>query len=221
MYPALFVFDMIGTTVKPSAAIPDAFRKALAESGVRLTDEDISSVRGKSKREAISDLLPAGTDTAERDRIYARFKSLLDEHYRAGGAEPVDGAIDTFEWCRTVGAGTALTTGFDADLAGLLIGRLGWSETVNTLVCNDDVPEGRPAPFLIQKAMASLGIDDPGSVASIGDTVSDLQAGLNAGVGWNIGVLSGAHDEQTLATVPRSIILPSITSLRDYEWDSC
>jgi phosphonatase-like hydrolase len=146
---------------------------------------------------------------------------LLDEHYRAGGAEPVDGAIDTFEWCRTVGAGTALTTGFDADLAGLLIGRLGWSETVNTLVCNDDVPEGRPAPFLIQKAMASLGIDDPGSVASIGDTVSDLQAGLNAGVGWNIGVLSGAHDEQTLATVPRSIILPSITSLRDYEWDSC
>jgi phosphonatase-like hydrolase len=218
VYPALFVFDMIGTTVEPSAAIPEAFRRALAGSGVNLADEDIASVRGKSKREAIAELLPGAVNTGKQERVYARFKALLDDHYRAGGAKALDGAIETFEWCRSIGARTALTTGFDSDIAKLLIDSLDWSQAVDTFVCNDDVPEGRPAPFLIEKAMASQGIDDPGSVASIGDTLSDLQAGLNAGVGWNFGVLSGAHDEARLAGVGNAIILPGVAALPQYDW---
>ena len=77
----------------------------------------------------------------------------------------------------------------------------------------------RPAPFLIQRAMDSLGVDDPGLVASIGDTVSDLQAGVNAAVGWNFAVLSGAHDEKTLETVANAGILPSVASLPGYDWN--
>ena len=60
MFPRLFVFDMVGTTVKPSEAIPDAFKRALPETaGVRLSDEAIQAVRGKAKSQAIAELLPA------------------------------------------------------------------------------------------------------------------------------------------------------------------
>ena len=55
----LVVFDMIGTTVQASEKIPQAFIAALAGEGVHLTSTDVSSIRGKSKREAIQELLLA------------------------------------------------------------------------------------------------------------------------------------------------------------------
>ena len=53
----------------------------------------------------------------------------------------------------------------------------------------------------------------PTRVAAIGDTVLDLQAGSNAGAGWVIGVLSGAHDAETLGRTPHTHLLPSIAEL--------
>ena len=43
-----------------------------------------------------------------------------------------------------------------------------------------DVGRGRPEPDLILGAMAHLGVGDPGAVAVVGDTVSDLEAGSHA-----------------------------------------
>jgi len=51
-------------------------------------------------------------------------------------------------------------------------------------------------------------------VCAVGDTALDLQAGSNAGVGWNVGVLSGAHDRDTLASAPHTHLIPTIADLR-------
>ena len=75
------------------------------------------------------------------------------------------------------------------------------------------MPEGRPAPHLIHEAMRATGILDPRSVANVGDTVVDLDAGWRAGVGWNIGVLSGAHDRATLERTPHTHIVGSVAEL--------
>ena len=216
MFPQLFVFDMIGTTVKPSGAIPEAFRAALAEAGIELTDEQIQSIRGKSKREAINELLAGSSEDGRR--VYASFKARLEKHYRSGGAQPIDDAANTFGWCRSVGAKVALTTGFDRDIALLLIESLDWNSTADALVCNDDVPKGRPAPYLVQRAMKDASIRDSRDVAVVGDTVSDLQAGANAEVGWNFAVLTGAHPRDRLATVPGGIIIPGLSALRDFDY---
>jgi phosphoglycolate phosphatase-like HAD superfamily hydrolase len=61
--------------------------------------------------------------------------------------------------------------------------------------------------------MDRLGIDDPGAVAVVGDTVSDLEAGSRAGAGAVVGVLSGAHDEATLAAAPHTAIIADVTGL--------
>ena len=80
----------------------------------------------------------------------------------------------------------------------MLLGRLGWAEgIVDAVVCGDDVTRGRPAPYLIFRAMEATGASSVHKVASVGDTTLDLQAGYNAGVRWNVGVLSGAHDRQS------------------------
>jgi GNAT superfamily N-acetyltransferase len=108
----------------------------------------------------------------------------------------------------------ALNTGFDRETTDLLLAALGWAGgTVDAVVCGDDVPQGRPAPYLIFRAMEAVGATDVQRVAVVGDTVLDLQAGYNAGVGWNIGVLTGAHDRKTLEAAPHTHILASVAEV--------
>lgn len=80
-------------------------------------------------------------------------------------------------------------------------------------VCGDDVRQGRPAPYLIFRAMEAAGALEARTVANVGDTALDLQAGAHADVRWNLGVLSGAHDRATLEQAPHTYILPSIADL--------
>ena len=81
------------------------------------------------------------------------------------------------------------------------------------MVYPDEVPAGRPAPYLIFQAMQKTRVDAVSRVAAIGDTALDLQAGTNAGAGWVLGVLSGAHDAATLGRTPHTHLLPSIAEL--------
>ena len=212
--PDLVVFDIIGTTVQSSDRIPEAFTSAFNQEEIRLSAADVSSVRGKSKREAIRELLAkhGGDELADSrsDAVYAAFRNFLLECYRDGPVHAIAGAEETFSWCRQLDTRIALTTGFDRELASLLLQKLGWLELIDTVVCNDDVAAGRPAPDLILAAMRRLDFANVEMVASVGDTVSDLQAGANAGTAWNVGVLSGAHSREQLMTAPHTLLIDSV-----------
>ncbi len=66
---------------------------------------------------------------------------------------------------------------------------------------------------MILDAMKRLDVPDAGAVAVVGDTVSDLEAGTNAGARAVIGVLSGAHDRATLLTAPHTDLIDDMTGL--------
>ena len=151
----LVVFDMIGTTIEASPRIPDAFREAYRAADIELSDADIDSVRGKSKREAIRELLKRNGKEAELSApVYDAFQGYLLDCYRDGPVNAVPGAERTFDWCHDQKIDVALTTGFDRAVADLLISHLGWQDLVDTVVCNDEVERGRPAPDLIMTAMS-------------------------------------------------------------------
>jgi len=90
---------------------------------------------------------------------------------------------------------------------------LGWRGDVDLALSPVDAGRGRPAPDMVLAAMARLGVEDPGSVVVVGDTVSDLESGTAAGAGAVIGVLSGAHDVATLAASPHTALIADITAL--------
>jgi phosphonatase-like hydrolase len=211
----LVVFDMAGTTVRDDGQVPGAFAAALRHHGIEATAEQVRSVRGSSKREALRSFVPEAADgSSALDEVYASFRRELAGRYSSGGVYPVPGAEAAFVALRRRGVRVALNTGFDRDTTSLLLDALGWtSGIVDAVVCGDDVPAGRPAPYLIFRAMEATGACRVRSVANIGDTALDLQAGFNAGAGWNIGVLSGAHDLETLRSAPHTHVIASVATI--------
>jgi phosphonatase-like hydrolase len=219
----LVVSDMAGTTVKDSGEVARAFSAALADHGIEASAAQINAVRGAAKREAIATLVTPGNaneygaDAARVEAVYSAFKNHLQRVFTRE-AEPVAGAMETFAWLRKHNIKLALNTGFDRDITELLIDALGWRNVADAVICGDDVPQGRPAPYMIFRAMEATGTVDMRQVLNIGDTVSDLQAARNAGVGLSVGVLSGAHTREQLAREAHGTLINSIAALPSL-WD--
>lgn len=212
--PSLVIFDMAGTTIEDRGQVPAAFKAALAAGGITVTDDDITRLRGASKREAIGRLLPDATD-ADADRIYLDFQRQLASAYAADGVREIIGASDMIRDLRAAGIKVALTTGFDRHIALSLMNAVGWkADAVDAIVCGDEVSRGRPAPDMIFVAMKLTMVEDLARVANVGDTVLDLESAARAGVQWNIGVLSGAHNRAALERAPHTHIIGSISELR-------
>jgi phosphonatase-like hydrolase len=215
----LVIFDLGGTTIEDAGQVPEAFSSVLGRHGIEVTAEAVRTVRGASKREAIRRFLerqsPGGDDIASRtEHLFTEFRQCLAALYAASGIRTICGAADVFARLRRRGVKVALNTGFDRTITELILHTTGWQkDTVDAVICGDDVAQGRPAPYLIFHAMEATGVVDVHRVANVGDTVLDLQAGKNAGVRWNIGVLSGAHGREQLERVEHTRLLASVADL--------
>lgn len=216
----LVVFDVAGTTIRDGGQVAEAFERTLAAQGIAMDPEELRPWRGASKRRALQHFLEkdkegAGPPAPERlDRVYAKFCEQLKMQFERRGVQPIPGARETFAWLRSRGVRVALTTGFDRDVASLLLHAAGWDEgTLDAVVSGEDVPLGRPAPYMIFRAMESTGVVSVHRVINVGDTALDLESGWNAGVHGNLGVLSGAHAEAQLRPVPHTHLIPSVAEL--------
>jgi len=67
----------------------------------------------------------------------------------------------------------ALTSGFDRGLIADIVAHCGWDDLFDAIVYPDEVPAGRPAPYLIFRAMEKVLVQPVARVAAIGDTTLD------------------------------------------------
>lgn len=215
----LVVFDMAGTTIEHGGQVPRAFETALKEYDVPAIEGEIKDRMGASKREVVRFFVERHCGEREGasklvERAYSDFSRTLREYYSNGGASPIAGAEETFDWLHGRGVKVALTIGFDRSVAEVLLEAVGWGpEVIDASVCSDEVPQGRPAPFLIFRAMERTRVVNVAQVIVVGDTALDLQAGGNAGAGGVVGVLSGSHGLEHLGKVKHTHILPSVADL--------
>ena len=213
----LAALDVAGTTVQITDHVPRALTDALATHGFAVSAEQIRALRGISKRKAIAMLISDGVVQADMpvlvDSVMESFRESLLASYEITPVSPIDGTIEVLALLRESGIGVWLTTGFDREMAELVIGRAGLTDSVDGLACDDDVIHGRPSPELIHHTMKRSGVSNPEQVVAVGDTVADLDAAAAAGVGLAVGVLSGAHDIATLSDAPHDMIVSSIAEL--------
>ena len=216
----LVVFDLAGTVIEDAGQVPAAFTTALRDHEIAVTSDSLREMRGASKREVIQRFVERQPGSGKADvlarteEIYNSFRGTLAGIYEKNGVRETAGATEAFTFLQRRGVQVALNTGFDRTITKLLLKSMQWDgDLINAVVCGDDVAQGRPAPYLIFRAMEMSGVTSVHQVATVGDTVLDLQAGQNAGVRYNIGVLSGAHSREQLEREPHTHLLSSVAML--------
>jgi phosphonatase-like hydrolase len=217
----LVALDIAGTTVEEHQAVYRALEDSVVAYGATPTRADIDAWMGAGKREAIEALLtpsnqPEGPPAELVDAALSDFRNRLAAAYRATPPTPIPGTVETLTRLRAAGIKVALTTGFDREVTDGLLSTLGWDESLlDAVICIDDVGQGRPAPYMIFRAMEATGVLDVTRVLTAGDTVRDLEAGSNAGASLVLGVLTGGGSEASLTAAPHTHLLASIADIPD------
>jgi phosphonatase-like hydrolase len=212
---ALVALDIAGTSIDEGGAVYVALRSAVEyHIGNRITDDELDRWKGTGKRQAITGLLGQAT-AAEIDAVEAAFIGRLLDAYRSGPPVPLPGIVDAFAVLREHDVKIVLQTGYSRAIAGPLLEQVGWrvGRDIDAVITSDQVEKSRPAPYLIFRAMESVGVQNASEVLVAGDTPNDLRAGANAGVRFVAGVLTGAYDAASLRREPHTHILPSAATI--------
>lgn len=185
----LLVADLAGTTIKDNGLVLKTFLQTCAAFNSYPSEEEINSMMGQKKSEVFKSL---GLYPHAAEQY---FNTLLLTSYEDNPPEEIPGALKTFRLLRSAGCKIALNTGFHHTIGSRLISLLGWQQEIDVLVCSDEVPEGRPAPYMIFKSLKRLGHHRMDDVAVVDDTKSGILAGLNSGAKMTFGVLTGTDSE--------------------------
>lgn len=217
----LAALDMAGTTLDEAGLVYEVLDATVRDAvGAPVPPELLADWKGTSKRKAIAGLFAAlGADASDpaADKTYADFTARLVEAYRATPPTPFPGLLEVFDALRAAGARLALQTGYSAEIAESILESLDWqlgtSDVVDTVITSDLVPASRPAPCLVFRCMEATGVTNVRRVLVAGDTPNDLVAGVNAGAGFVVGVLTGSFSAAALGRERHTHLLSSVAEL--------
>lgn len=203
----LVVFDMAGTTIRDKGNVAESFVNAFDQNKLSISVTEVNKVMGWRKKDAIKMLLKLyhpQTEINEEaliENIHTNFISNMITFYRQDtDLQPLPFAEELFKQCKAKGIKVALNTGFTKSITDVLLHQLQWEEgkQMDAVISSDEVKEGRPHPYMIEKLMFRFGIDDAMMVAKIGDTEVDVQEGRNAGCGLVVSITTGAYTRKQL-----------------------
>ena len=203
----LAIFDWAGTTVDYGCCAPAAvFIEGYRRKGVEITLAQARAPMGLEKRAHIAAIAQMEAVAAQWqtvhgrsinaqdiDEMYAVFAPLLLQSL-ADYAALIPGVLDTQQWLRQQNIKIGSTTGY-FDEAAQVVQQAAAAQGYqpDSSICATQVSAGRPAPWMLYRVMNALECYPPAAVVAIGDTVADIEAGLNAGV-WTVGVAKTGNE---------------------------
>lgn len=201
------IFDWAGTTVDYGCMAPAAaFTTLFERHGVQVTVPQAREPMGMHKREHIRAMLAmpevrAGWEAAQGhspstqdiEDLFAEFVPLqltvLEKH-----TDLIPGVLEAVSDIRQRGMKIGATTGYNPEMMGVCMAAAktaGYEP--DTSVAVTEVPFGRPEPWMAVKVAMSLRVFPWESLVKVGDTVTDIQEGLNAGM-WSVGVVKTGNE---------------------------
>src|SRR5215469_5193116 len=195
------VFDWAGTTVDHGSLAPAlAFQELFGGRGIKITGAQAREPMGMAKRDHIGAILAMPEvasawqaaygrpyDEPDIDALYGDFlplqERILQEH-----SDVISGLPEAVEACRRLGLKIGSTTGYSRALMEIVsasASRQGYEP--DCVVRADDVPRGRPAPYLLYEAALRLDVYPLWTMVAVDDTPVGIEAGRHAGC-WTVGV---------------------------------
>lgn len=202
----LAVFDWAGTTVDYGSSAPAVvFERTFAREGIHFTRQEINAFMGMEKKGHIRSLLSteSGTaqwkavmgrewDEADVERLYEAFEANLFDVVAEYSA-PIPGTVEAVAKLREMGIKIGSTTGYTSQMMERVLPAAEKGGYVPDCVVTPDIAgAARPSPFMLFECMKRLNVYPPRLVVKVGDTVIDMEEGVNAGT-WSIGIITGSN----------------------------
>jgi phosphonoacetaldehyde hydrolase len=201
------VLDWAGTTVDYGCFAPlDVFLEVFAHRGIDLTLDEARGPMGMLKIDHIRTLTQISRvasewqsafgkrpDEDDVNALYAEFEPSLLK-ILAEYTTPIDGVLDAVEALRARGLKIGSTTGYTDSMMEIVAAesaKKGYSP--DSFVTPDGLPAGRPAPYMVWENLKRLGVYPASAVVKVGDTLSDIREGVNAGC-VSVGVVVGSSE---------------------------
>lgn len=202
------IMDWAGTAVDFGCFAPvNVFVDIFKNAGIEVTMEEARGPMGMLKIDHIRAMLSMprvsglwedkyGRSFDEEDvkRLYAEFEPALMASL-SEYTDPIPGVIETVQELRSKGLKIGSTTGYTSSMMEVVIsGAKNKGYGPDHIVTPDDTSSyGRPYPYMIYRNMEELKLSASWKVVKVGDTVSDIQEGVQAGV-WSVGVAVGSSE---------------------------
>jgi phosphonoacetaldehyde hydrolase len=213
------ILDWAGTAVDYGCLAPAAvFVEVFEQHDIHLTLSQARGPMGMFKKDHIRTLLQLESVASQWQTVHDRLwtEDDVEQLYQefiplqrnviAQYADPIPGVVETIDRLRDRGLKIGSTTGYTRALLDVLApAAQARGYAPDTIVCADEVPAGRPYPWMCYRNQIDLNVY-PGEVCvKIGDTVPDIEEGLNAGM-WTIGVVKCGNEiglsESEIAQLP-------------------
>jgi phosphonoacetaldehyde hydrolase len=201
------IFDWAGTTVDFGCFAPTGvFIKVFRQNGIEISEKEARGPMGMHKRDHIKVITKYpriasewktvhGSECTEND-IEEMFRSFVP--LQLSVIEEFSSIIpelpEALRIIRACDMKIGSTTGYNNDMMNILTSaaaRQGY--VADSVVCATDVPAGRPAPWMAFRNAENLGIYPMRAIVKIGDTISDIKEGINAGM-WSVGVITSSNE---------------------------
>ena len=195
------ILDWAGTTVDYGSVAPiRVLQQVFADHGVPITEEEARQDMGILKKDHIRALLNAprirvawlerqhnAPDESDVEKLFADFipqqMKCLAQHSRL-----IPEVAQAVQRLRARGFKIGSTTGYTRPMLEILLQEAasqGYSP--DCALCPEDVGGGRPLPWMIYENAVRMKVWPLEAMVKIGDTVSDIDEGRNAGI-WTVGV---------------------------------
>ena len=190
------ILDWAGTAVDYGSFAPTAvFIRLFENRGVKITADDARSGMGLMKKDHLRTILsrPSVIETWKTKYGHEPSEIVIDDLFNnfiplqlevlKDYAEPIPGLQSTVKELRQRGIKIGTTTGYIRSMMDILApeaAKRGYQP--DCIVCPDEVPAGRPYPWMCFKNAMQLGVFPMAAIVKVGDTIADIEEGLNAGM---------------------------------------
>ncbi|MDQ0861729.1 phosphonoacetaldehyde hydrolase [Bacillus sp. V2I10] len=226
------ILDWAGTTIDYGCFAPlQVFIEVFLNQDVNITAEEARKPMGLLKIDHIRALceMPRikkewmnvhGQEPSDQDieRMYGEFEKILFS-ILPQFTTPLPGVIQTIQKLRGQGLKIGSTTGYTKEMMKIVAPyakEKGYYP--DYLFTPDDVKEGRPYPWMSYMNAMEMGIYPMNKLVKVGDTVSDMKEGINAGM-WTVGVILGSNElgltEDEVSTLCQEELKEKMNAVRE------
>ncbi|TVR93495.1 MAG: bifunctional DNA-formamidopyrimidine glycosylase/DNA-(apurinic or apyrimidinic site) lyase [Spirochaetaceae bacterium] len=174
------LLDMDGTMIETERILIGSFQQAAAEWGLHLAYEDLLATIGKTaevSREILREMLG---EVVSFERCSKRAEELAMEAIALQGIARRPGLDEFLDELNRQGIPHAVATSTHRREAEYMLTQAGIRDRFSTVVCGDEVSNGKPAPEIYQRAAAQLGLEARDCLA-IEDSEPGIRAAAAAG----------------------------------------